>query len=71
MANLKHLHQKQTIEIVKKLAFKYKPNRITVELNSIGNVYFSFLRDSIKEYNVPVIGFTTTNSSKDKIISKL
>lgn len=62
---------KQTIEIVKKLAFKYKPNRITVELNSIGNVYFAFLRDSIKEYKIPVIGFTTTNSSKDKIISKL
>lgn len=61
----------QTIEEITKLAAKYKPKNITVELNSIGNVYFGLLRDALKNSQIPLNGFTTTNESKDKIISKL
>ena len=60
-----------TINEIKKLAEKWHPNRITVETNSIGNVYFGLLRDSLKSMQIPVAGFTTTNDSKDKIITKL
>lgn len=61
----------QTIEEIVKLASKYKPKNITVELNSIGNVYFGLLRNALKNTQIPLNGFTTTNESKDKIISKL
>ena len=61
----------QTIEEIVKLANKYKPKNITVELNSIGNVYFGLLRNALKNTQIPLNGFTTTNESKDKIISKL
>ena len=61
----------QTINEIEKLAKKWQPNRITVETNSIGNVYFGLLRDKLKGMNIPVAGFTTTNETKDKIISKL
>lgn len=62
---------KQTIDEIKRLAQKYHPKKITVELNSIGNVYYNLLKDEMKLLNIPVIGFTTTNDTKDKIISKL
>lgn len=61
----------ETIEEIKRLAKIWHPNRITVETNSIGNVYFGLLRDSLKDMQIPVAGFTTTNETKDKIISKL
>lgn len=62
---------KATLEEIKKLALKYHPKKITVELNSIGNVYYNLLKDKMKLLKIPVIGFTTTNETKDKIISKL
>lgn len=61
----------QTIDEIKKLASKYKPKKITVELNSIGNVYFGLLRNALKTSQIPLVGFQTTNESKDKIISNL
>lgn len=60
-----------TLNEIERLVQIYKPKKITVELNSIGNVYYNFLKDKVKKYGVPVIGFVTTNDSKDKIISKL
>ena len=44
---------------------------MTVETNSIGNIYFGLLRDELKMRGVQLIGFYTDNTSKDKIISKL
>ena len=44
---------------------------MTVETNSIGNIYFGLLRDELKRLNIQLIGFYTDNNSKDKIISKL
>lgn len=61
----------KTIDEIEKLADKWKPVKITVETNSIGNVYYGLLRDRMKLKRIPVLGFTTTNDSKDKIISKL
>ena len=60
-----------TINEIEKLADKWKPKKITVETNSIGNVYFGLLKDRMKFKGIPVNGFTTTNDSKDKIISRL
>lgn len=61
----------QTLDEIEKLARKYRPYKVTVETNSIGNVYFGLLKNLLKKQKIPVIGFTTTNESKDKIISKL
>lgn len=61
----------ETIDEIKKLAKKWRPKRITVETNSIGTVYFGLLRDAMKQMNISVAGFNTTNDTKDKIISKL
>ena len=62
---------KQTIAEIMKLVIKYKPKKVTVETNSIGNIYFGLLRDELKRLNIPLVGFYTDNTSKDKIISKL
>lgn len=62
---------KQTLAEIMKLVIKYQPRKVTVETNSIGNVYFGLLRDELKMRNIPLIGFYTDNTSKDKIISKL
>ena len=61
----------QTLAEISRLISVWKPKKITVELNSIGNVYYNLLKDRAKISGIPVIGFTTTNESKDKIISKL
>ena len=61
----------QTLNEIQRLAKMYMPKKITVELNSIGNVYYNFLKDAVKKLGVPVLGFVTTNDSKDKIISNL
>ena len=62
---------KQTLAEIMKLVIKYKPKKVTVETNSIGNIYFGLLRDELKKLNIPLIGFYTDNTIKDKIISKL
>ena len=62
---------KQTIAEILRLVAQYKPKKVTVETNSIGNIYFGLLRDELKMRNVPLVGFYTDNTSKDKIISKL
>lgn len=62
---------KQTIAEILRLVAQYKPKKVTVETNSIGNIYFGLLRDELKMRNVPLVGFYTDNNSKDKIISGL
>lgn len=62
---------KQTLAEILRLVAQYNPKKVTVETNSIGNIYFGLLRDELKIRNVPLIGFYTDNTSKDKIISKL
>lgn len=62
---------KQTIAEILRLVAQYKPKKVTVETNSIGNIYFGLLRDELKMRNVPLVGFYTDNAGKDKIISNL
>lgn len=62
---------KQTIAEILRLVAQYKPKKVTVETNSIGNIYFGLLRDELKMRNIQLVGFYTDNNSKDKIISKL
>lgn len=49
---------------------KVRPKKVTVETNSIGEVYFDMLKKAITQSstNVPIRGFETTNDSKRKII---
>ena len=65
------LEPQPTLDKIYNLAAKWKPKRITVETNSIGNIYFGLLRDELKRLNIPLVGFYTDNNSKDKIVSKL
>lgn len=62
-----------TIGEIVKLANKYRPTKIIVETNSIGNVYYGLLKKAIQKSGIKsqVIGFTTTNDSKDKIICNM
>lgn len=62
---------KQTMNELLRLVATWQPRKVTVETNSIGNVYFGLLRDELKIRKVPLVGFWTDNDSKDKIISKL
>lgn len=62
-----------TIQYIVSLARKWQPRKITVETNSIGQIYYGLLQKAIRtaHISVQVNGFTTTNESKDKIISRL
>lgn len=62
---------KQTLAEIVRLVAEYQPKKVTVETNSIGNVYYGMLKDELKIRKIPLIGFNTDNASKDKIISKL
>lgn len=61
----------ETLTEIERLVALWKPIKVTVETNSIGNVYFGLLRDKLKLRNIPLFGFWTDNDSKDRIISKL
>lgn len=60
---------KTTIDTIAQLAEKYKPLKITVEKNSIGQIYFDLLKKKLSNYNV--VPFVTDNESKNKIINNL
>lgn len=58
----------EQIDRIVRLIEQYRPIKITVESNSIGNIYFDMLQKRVKRR---IIKFTTTNDSKNKIIDKL
>lgn len=62
-----------TITEIMKVIYKWNPRKVTVELNSIGRIYYGILDKTVRKAKVTTIvrGFNTTNESKDKIISKL
>lgn len=62
-----------TIDRIIKLIYQYNPIKVVVELNSIGSVYFQLLKQRIRERNMPVqvIGFETTNESKQRLVNAL
>ena len=58
----------EQIDRIVRLIEQYQPIKITVESNSIGNIYFDMLQKRVKQR---ITKFTTTNDSKNKIIDKL
>lgn len=68
-----NLDETQTINRIVKLAKEYNPKSITVELNSIGRIFFGLLDKELKKCGVKsaLRGFTTTNQSKERIVNKL
>ena len=67
------LDETQTLNKIIELAIKYKPKKITVETNSIGNIYYGLLQKAVRQAKLQIIvqGFVTTNDTKDEIISDL
>lgn len=60
-----------TIKHIVSIIKKYKPLKVQVETNSIGSIFFGLLDKAIKAEKLPVmlIGFTTSNSSKEKLVN--
>lgn len=63
----------EQINQIMKIIERTHPKKITVETNSIGEVYFDNLKKAIQKshLNASLKGFETTNSSKRKIIENL
>lgn len=71
MIFIKHVNDKsptEQVDYIAKLIEEYKPIKVTVESNSIGEVYYDLLQ---KKTNVKINRFATSNKSKNRIIDKL
>lgn len=64
------LDETQTIQRIIEIIQEYSPTRITVELNSIGRIFYGLLTKKINELNIDtnVRGFNTSNESKRRIV---
>lgn len=62
-----------TIQYITDLIKFYKPIKVQVEKNSIGQVFYDLLKKSINDLrlSVQIIPFNTTNESKEKLVNKL
>lgn len=74
MVALHHFNDRdetQTINYIMDLCRKYKPLKVSVESNSIGQVFYGLLDKAIKSEQLPImlVRFTTTNASKERIIN--
>lgn len=63
----------ETINIIVSEIKKWNAQRVIVEVNSLGKIYFDLLSDTINKAGIDVqlTKFTTTNESKQKIVNKL
>lgn len=72
------LQPTENVDKVVKILTDWKVSKVTVELNSIGNVYYDLLKNKINSIKYPQFetnrltlhGFNTTNDSKNKIVQK-
>lgn len=76
MIDLIHFNDKdetQTIEAVMSAIRKYKPLKVLVEKNSIGNIFLGLLRKAVlkERLGTRVIAFNTTNESKERLVNNL
>lgn len=73
LVHFNDLDETQTIEKICDMVEEYHPVRITVELNSIGRIFYGLLQKKINERGLscPVRGFNTSNSSKQKIVNRM
>lgn len=74
MTDLQHFNDKdetQTVDFIVNMIKKWKPVKIEVETNSIGQVFYGLLKKAIERAGIRVqmIRFTTTNESKERIIN--
>ena len=62
-----------TITEIVKLIREYKPSKVTVESNSIGEVHYQLLNKRLASERISqrVVKFTTTNDSKRRIIENM
>lgn len=60
-----------TINHIMNLIEQYKPIKCQVELNSIGKVFYGLLSKKLVRTSTQLVGFTTTNDSKHKLVSNL
>lgn len=71
MVFIKYFNDKtptEQVNVIANLINQYNPIKITVESNSIGNVYFDMLQKKTKQR---IVKFNTSNTTKNKIIDKL
>lgn len=63
----------ETIEYIIGIIKRFNPLKVVVETNSIGNIFFGLLDRRIKEEGlvVQLIGFVTTNESKQRLVNTL
>lgn len=59
----------EQIELIANILKPLKLEKITVEQNSIGEIYFAYLKKALPNHNI--LKFSTTNDSKRRIIDKL
>jgi hypothetical protein len=61
-----------TIDRIIGIIKKYRPKKIQVETNSIGQIYYSLLQKRINQLNIntSLKGFNTNNTSKQNIVNK-
>lgn len=74
MIGLYHFSDKdetQTINFIIDLIKQYRPLKVQVESNSIGQIFYGLLDKAIKAEELPVmlLKFTTTNESKERLIN--
>lgn len=67
------LDESQVIDRIIEVIKKYKPVKVQVETNSIGQIYYSLLQKRINQTNLSVSlrGFNTNNTSKQKIVQSM
>lgn len=65
------LDSTQTIDKIAELVKQFRPKKVQVELNSIGRVFFELLQKKLRSLglNVSVVGFNTTNDSKNRLVN--
>lgn len=71
MVFIRHINEKsptEQIDYIARLIEEYNPIKITVEANSIGEVYYDMLQ---KKSKVRITKFSTSNKTKNRIIDKL
>ena len=64
------MDETQTIDHIINIIKKYNPAKVSVELNSIGRIFYGLLSKRLNELHLStsIKGFNTTNDSKRKIV---
>lgn len=62
----------ETIDHIIEIIKSFNPEKVTVELNSIGKIFYGLLQKKINASGLQTMlrGFNTTNESKQKIVAK-